>query len=239
MAWNTFWGAYDNTGPYANVVLGGDPSATGPFGIPLDNAHSGGYGYGVNFEDNGSYGVTFTLNLVGYAVSDSQQYIPNRYYVPYGGNYDYYLIISTSNNNQQSWSQLYRNRIFSHPGGANLCYASNWHIIAQASQWSGFFQLPTDTTHVKIELQGEDATLPHENIYSIEQIIPEFKPWAIRKSGQWNSLDRPSGKFQIRKSGSWVDKSTMSSAETGKANEGTSRIRRSGNWVGQGKVGNE
>lgn len=238
MAWNTFWGAYDNTGHYANVVLGGDPSATGPFGAPLTEAHNNGYGYGVEFTDNGSYGVTFKLNLVGYAVSDYQSYIANRYYVPYGGTYDYILIISTSNNNQQSWSQIYNQKIFSHAGGAPLCYRANWHTVAQQSQWSGFFQLPTDTTHVKIELKGEDATLPHENIYSIQQIIPEFKPWAIRKAKQWNSLNRPSGFFHIRKSGQWEDKSIMSGSETGQVNQGTSRIRKNNNWVGQGKVGN-
>lgn len=237
MAWNTFWGAFNNTGPYNNVVLGGSPSTTGPFNIPLGTAHNEGYGYGIEFTDNGAYGVTFKLNLVGYGVTDSQQYSPNQFYVPYGGNYDYYLIVSVSNNNQSSWRQIYRNRIFSHPGGANLCYASGWQTIAQKSQWSGFFQLPTNTTHVRIELQGAQVTLPHQNIYSIQQIIPDFKPWAVRKSGQFKTLDRPSGKFQIRKSGAWVNKSIMSTGETGQANEGVSRIRRSGTFVGQGKVG--
>ena len=237
MAWNTFWGAFNNTGPYYNIVLGGSPSNNGPFNIPLGTAHGSGYGYGIEFTDNGSYGVTFKLNLVGYSVSEAQQYVPNTHYVAYGGNYDYYLIVSVSNNNQSSWRQIYKNRIFSHPGGANLCYASGWQTIAQKSQWSGFFQLPTNTTHVKIELQGAAVTLPHQNIYSIQQIIPDFKPWAVRKSGQFKTLDRPSGKFQIRKSGAWVDKSIMSTGETGQANEGISRIRRSGNFVGQGKVG--
>lgn len=237
MAWNTFWGAFDNTGPYYNIVLGGSPSNNGPFNIPLGTAHGSGYGYGIEFTDNGSYGVTFKLNLVGYSVSEAQQYVPNTHYVAYGGNYDYYLIVSVSNNNQASWRQIYKNRIFSHPGGANLCYASGWQNIAKASQWSEFFQLPTNTTHVKIELQGAAVTLPHQNIYSIQQIIPDFKPWAVRKSGQFKTLDRPSGKFQIRKSGAWVDKSIMSTGETGQANEGVSRIRRSGTFVGQGKVG--
>ena len=237
MAWNTFWGAFNNTGPYYNIVLGGSPSNNGPFNIPLGTAHGSGYGYGIEFTDNGSYGVTFKLNLVGYSVSEAQQYVPNTHYVAYGGNYDYYLIVSVSNNNQASWRQIYKNRIFSHPGGSNLCYASGWQTIAQKSQWSGFFQLPTNTTHVKIELQGAAVTLPHQNIYSIQQIIPDFKPWAVRKSGQFKTLDRPSGKFQIRKSGAWVNKSIMSTGETGQANEGVSRIRRSGTFVGQGKVG--
>ena len=35
MAWQNFHGAYDNTGPYANVVLGGNPGDTADFGFPL------------------------------------------------------------------------------------------------------------------------------------------------------------------------------------------------------------
>ena len=58
MAWQYFYGAYDNTGPYANVVLGGSPDNTGPFGAPLATAHASGYGKGINFSDNGNYGVT-------------------------------------------------------------------------------------------------------------------------------------------------------------------------------------
>ena len=56
MAWQYFYGAYDNTGPYANVVLGGSPDNTGPFGAPLATAHASGYGKGINFTDNGVCG---------------------------------------------------------------------------------------------------------------------------------------------------------------------------------------
>lgn len=38
MAWQNFHGAYDNTGPYANVVLGGNPGDTADFGFPLATA---------------------------------------------------------------------------------------------------------------------------------------------------------------------------------------------------------
>lgn len=248
MAWQEFWGAYDNTGPYNNVVLGGSPNTTGPYGIPLTTAHNSGYGYGIQFTDNGNYGVTFQLNLVGYGVTDAETYHANQHYVVYGGTYDYFIKVSVSNNNQSSWTQLYYAKIFSHGGGWSLAYASDWTNVASRSQWSRFFQLPTDTTHVKIELLGEDATLPHENVYTIQQIIPEFKPWAIRKANQWKTLNRASGKFQIRdelvgtptaKAYDWNEKSIMSGNETGAKDKGTSRIRRSGSWVGQGKVGNQ
>ena len=154
MAWYEFWGAYNNTGPYANVVIGGSPNATGPYGAPLTEAHNAGYGRGIEFTDNGSYGVTFRLNLVGYAVTDAQQYLANSFYVNFGGNYRYRLVIHISNDNQATWRQIYSNFVFSHPSNWNLLYLSNWHQVAQASQWSQFFQLPRDTTHVRIELMG-------------------------------------------------------------------------------------
>lgn len=235
MAWNEFWGAYDNTGPYNNVVVGGSPNSTGPYGVPLGTAHSSGYGYGVQFTDNGNFNIKFELNLVSYSVTDSGQYRANQRYVTYGGTYDYYLTISTSNNNQSSWSQLYKNKVFVHSDSGALLYRSGWQQTV--SQWSGLFTIPTDTTHVKIELQGEDATFPHQNIYSISQIIPDFKPWAIRKNGQWKTLNRTSGWYKIRKNG-WTDKSIMNGNDTGKTNKGVARIRQSGSWKGQGKIGN-
>lgn len=239
MAWQYFYGAYNNTGPYANVVLGGSPDGSGPFGIDLTQAHSGGYGYGINFSDNGSYGVTFQLNLVGYAVTDSGAWVSSggAYVGTSSTVYRYYIIISVSTDNQTSWSQLTREQIFTHYGGMPMCYSAYWSNTASASQWSKFFQLPTNTTHVKIELQGEDVTFPYSNIYSISQVIPDFRPWAIRKSGSFKSLNASSGFLKIRKSGTWQDIAKYSFDKVGKENQGSSRIRKSGKWVGQGKWG--
>ena len=196
MAWQNFHGAYDNTGPYANVVLGGNPGDTADFGFPLAIAHSKGYGKGINFSDDGNYGVTFTLDLVGYGVTDAGKYTGNGKYVQYGGRYNYILIISVSNNNKASWRQIYNQVIFSHADTWPLAYSSGWETVAQNSQWSGKLQLPTDTTHVKVELRGEDATFPYENIYSIQQVIPDFRPWAVRKGSIFYSLDRATGWFK-------------------------------------------
>lgn len=85
---------------------------------------------------------------------------------------------------------------------------------------------------------GEEATLPHHNIFSIRQIIPDFKPWAVRRSNRWWSLNKaPNGRFLIRKGGAWQDRSTQSADDTGKENRGKSRIRKGGKWVGQAQVG--
>lgn len=235
MAWQNFHGAYNNTGPYANVVLGGNPGNTADFGFPLATAHAKGYGKGINFSDDGNYGVTFTLDLVGYGVTDAGTYTGNVKYVQYGGRYNYILIISVSNNNKASWREIYNQVIFSHADTWSLAYSSGWETVAQNSQWSSKLQLPTDTTHVKVELRGEDATFPYENIYSIQQIIPEFRPWEVRKGGKFLTCNRNTGFTRIRKNGSWQDINKMT--ESGQTNKGTSRIRHRNNWVGQKKVG--
>ena len=66
---------------------------------------------------------------------------------------------------------------------------------------------------------------------------PDIKPWSIRKSGTFKTLNVPSGIFQIRKGGSWVNKSKMPVTAVNVTNQGTSRIRNSGNWRGQNKFG--
>ena len=238
MTWQYFYGAYDNTGPYANVVLGGSPDNTGPFGAPLATAHASGFGKGINFSDDGNYGVTFILDLVGYAVTDAQQYTADGYYVgDTSQQYNYYIIISKSTDNQKSWTQLTREKIFTHTGQMPLNYRQGWQNTARASQWSKFIQLSNDTTHVKIELQGEDVTLPYSNIYTIQQVIPDFRPWGIRKSGILKSLNKDSGFLKIRKSNTWKDIQKYSYDKVGKENQGTSRIRKNGKWLGQGKIG--
>lgn len=237
MAWVDFWGAYNNTGPYNNVVLGGSPNSTGPYGAPLDTAHAAGFGRGIHFSDDGNYGVTFQLDLVPYAVTDAGAYRPNQAYVPFGGNYRYRLVVSTSNNDQASWNEIYNQFIFSHPDTWSMIYKVGWDATARASQWTQFFQLPKDTTHVKIELMGEEATFPHQNIYSIQQIIPDFRPWAVRKNGRFLSCDRATGFFKKRSGGQWKDVPKYAVDQAGKDNAGTSRIRKGRKWKGQVKVG--
>lgn len=64
-----------------------------------------------------------------------------------------------------------------------------------------------------------------------------FKPWAIRKSGIWKSLDNPTGRFSIRSKGRWFDKSEDSLADVGKVDKGHNRIRKNNQFKQQGKLG--
>ena len=67
---------------------------------------------------------------------------------------------------------------------------------------------------------------------------PAFiKPWSIRKSGTFKTLNVPSGNFKKRSSGSWVDKSQHSISSVNAINSGVARIRKSGSWRGQNKFG--
>lgn len=66
-----------------------------------------------------------------------------------------------------------------------------------------------------------------------------IRPWAIRKSGTWKSLQTLNTRFKIRKSGNWktMPDENVESAKVGQANYSPSRIRKSGTWKAQGKVG--
>lgn len=79
---------------------------------------------------------------------------------------------------------------------------------------------------------------PTEPVPPTPPVDTDIKPWAIRKSNTWKTLDRPSGFFKIRRAVNFVDKSTSAISTVGKVDKGTHRIRKSGDWVGQNKIGN-
>ena len=64
-----------------------------------------------------------------------------------------------------------------------------------------------------------------------------IKPWAIRKSGTFKTLNRPSGFFKRRVNGSFTDKSNQHVYDINKPNQGSHRIRKTSVWTGQNKIG--
>lgn len=60
---------------------------------------------------------------------------------------------------------------------------------------------------------------------------PNYKPMSIRKNGVYKSLDKNNGFIKIRKSNSYVDKTTESKGTQLQSNKGHNRIRRSGSWL--------
>lgn len=240
ITWREFHGGYNNTGNFNNVVLAGAPGGSGFGGVPLSISHASNVGYGVGFD--GTYeSIDFRLNLVGIATNDSGVYLPDQRYVHYGGTYDWFIDIQYSTNSQSSWNTLVpHTKIFSHDASQDweLCYRGTWLRTAQNSQWViNNLVLPKNTTHVRISLTGDNPTQSTWVVYPIDQIIPEYTPMSIRKSGVQKSLDK-GGIIRIRKNGSWVTVAKLSVGNSGKPNVGTSRIRKSGTWLQQAKIGN-
>ncbi|WP_321383198.1 hypothetical protein [uncultured Enterococcus sp.] len=264
MEWHEIYGGYAHTGNYGDVYLMGSPNSriTNFNGdVPLDEAHSNGFGYGIGFENDG-YDVTIALNLVTVSMQRGDGLIPRIYnrpgeaqdgcYVFESGEYHWVFQIDVSADNQGSWTNLHRGISFTHqwqfqhiysPGGSTASWghyynpAHNWLHTARNSQFQRMFPIPENTTHVRFTITGEDSAYVGSAIFPIEVLIPDFRPMAIRKSGKFLTLDRETGFLNRRVNGSWEEIPKMKLGEQGEANVGTSRIRKGGTWKGQSKIG--
>ena len=229
-------GGFNNTGNFNNVVLCGAPSSTGFGGVPLSTAHASGVGRGLTFDGSRS-NFRLGLNLVGIATNDSGAYVPNQRYVHYGGTYDWFIDIHYSTNNGASWvGMINHEKIFIHDASQDwdLCYRSTWLRTAQNSQWSrNGLSVPANTTHLRISISGEEPTQSTWVVYTFSQLIPTYKPMAIRKSGSWQTLNRTSGFIRRRIGGTWVDRSNEQNDTAGSNNVGHNRVRKSGTWKQQ------
>lgn len=233
--WNECWGTYAATGPYNNVVMGGS-GASSMYGLDLRPAKGAGYGNGVRFTYNSDTNVVkVEINLIGYACDSNFQYIPNQHYVVGNFTYDWYCDFYYSTDGGHHYQSIKTDKVASHASTQTLAYTGNWGL--SNVNYSTNLTLPQNFTHVKIEVRGEEPAQRHQNIYTREIVISTFKPWAIRKSGGFKTLDVASGFFKIRKSNNWNDKSEMSLSDVNKPNAGTARIRKSGIWKGQAKQG--
>lgn len=235
MSWAECWGTYAATGPYNNVVMGGT-SAGSMYGLDLTQAHNGGYGKGIEFTYHADTNtVDAHINLVGYGCDTSMSYIANQHYVTGNFTYDWYMDFYYSTDGGNNYTLVSQDKVAEHASTQNLAYGTNWYL--STIDYTKTVSLPADFTHVKIEVRGDTPAQRHQNIYTREIVISTFKPWAIRKSSVFKSLDVTSGWFKIRKSGSWTDKSEMLLSEANQPNVGVSRIRKSGTWRGQSKIG--
>lgn len=313
MAWIEAWGTYARSGAQYDVAMVGSP--TSALGIDLSKARSAGYGHGIQFTPTNAdkTSIKIDLSLIGISTlnarwvgrNDTGYASPDGYIYAPGWTYLWFGELWYSTDGGKTYKDIKRGfQLAAHSTPMALAYnddprISNWKNAN--IKWSGTVNLPSDFTHLKFEVRGEDPAQRHQNIYTREQVIsggdpepepePEpdhttkwvnngkdlappvldfefhgpkdfepnykyggytdtgltrthnyikyIKPWAIRKSGRFKTLDRPSGFFRIRKSGSWVDKSRHLETDVGKENQGTSRIRKSGKWLGQNRVGED
>lgn len=236
MTWVECWGTYAATGPYNNVVMGGS-GANSMYGLDLTPAKGAGYGNGIRFTYNSETNIVkVEINLIGYGSDPNNNYIPNQEYVHGDFTYDWYVDVWYSTDNQANWTKTKTELCARHNSNQTLAYKGNWGL--SNINWSANVNLPSNFTHVKVEVRGDEPAQRHQNIYTREIVIQSFKPWAIRKNNQFKSLDVSSGFYKIRKSNNWVDKSEMMLSDINRDNAGTARIRKSGTWKGQNKIGN-
>lgn len=236
MAWYECWGTYSATGPYNNVAMGGNPQSS-IHGLDLNPAKGAGYGKGIEFRQNPD-GIYVHVNLIGYAIDTSVRALLGQSYVRFGGTYDWYADYWVSRDGGRSWETIgYNVLVARHNDNQSLAYTGNWGL--SNIDWSNNIKINGNWTHFKIEVRGDEPGQRHQNIYTYEQVAKsdDIKPWAIRKSNVFKTLNVASGWFKIRKSNNWTDKSKMLESDVNKDNAGTSRIRRSGTWKGQNKIG--
>lgn len=237
LPWHSFYGTYQHTGPYYNVALVGSPNASGTFGIPLTQAHNKNLGYGILFEQIENTTVRATINLIAGAITDSKTWASSSpSYAQYGGRYNWRLQIDVSSNGGKSYTKkIYDKWIFSHADTWGMAYNGSWETTARNSQWQGNLSIPNGTTHVRFLLTGEDVFVQEAVVFPIEEIIPEARPWAVRKGGRFLSCDRETGWSARRNSGDdwtrYTDKFVG-----GQEGVGYAKIRHT-KWVGQKKIG--
>lgn len=96
-------------------------------------------------------------------------------------------------------------------------------------------QETADNTQLKIHYEYPNGEYQNSTI-TLGGVIynptpPNYVPMAIRKSNNWKSLNKNHGFIQIRKGGTWQDKSKENNNTKRQANHGHNRIRRSGAWL--------
>lgn len=227
MAWYTCWGTYSAMGPYNNVAMGGSPDST-LHGLDLNPAKGAGYGKGIEFRQEG-YTIFTHVNLIGYALDAQGNAHLNQHYVNFGGQYNWYVDTWVSRDNQQSWEQVRLGiLVASHNSNQTLAYTGNWGL--SNVNWSEYFLIKGKWTHFKIEVRGEEPAQRYQNIYTYEQVtVDSVKPYAIRKSEHFKTLNRQSGFFKVRKNNQFTDKSKQEN----------NKIRKSRDWKNQNKIGEE
>ena len=249
--WHNIHGGWERSGGVRlNVLLLGSPNNFGSFGIDLRRAHEENFGRGVRFEyernEDRSYRVNFILNLVTCGVFDdgTPDYNSPSYVGSGTMRYLWRCVISTSTNNQISWNPIFNDIIFDHPWNTAHIYSNgivgggNWQNTARLSQWNRWINnIPSNTTHIKIEIAGHNANFHDETIFPLSDIIPEFRPMAIRQGSTWRSLDNPTGFLNRRSGNSWEAIPLINRSVEGALNEGSSRIRRNTGWHAQSRIG--
>lgn len=258
MAWQIIVGSYaPSATTRGDVILAGGPNfhslAGGPPAIP---ENYDGWGRGCQLIPvSGGYNVELDLIQYGLAAEN------NQWNIPAGTYWDKYPLDGTSANTYVWFIEIDVSTDFPADGtkanyvnqlkeilpntdwhGGNPLYANaGWTKTAYHNQIIPNFVLKSEEVDrwVRVKIYGEDADVKYirESYFKLEDAIDEFRPFAMRKNGEFISLNSKGGFLKQRNNGKWVDIKLISYDDAAKENKGTSRIRHNGKWTAQSIIG--
>ena len=248
-----FYGGYAKSGNAQDVALVGGETKPYPFGVNLERANKSGFAKGIRFKNNDRV-VTLECSLAPIVLNfKTAKPIYDKTYVNYGGKYDWFMEIATSNDpNAKSDDSKYKviqnEKVLTHNWYLPFLYKEDgqggltWRNGCKSSSFSKTFTVGENVKWVRFILSGDNPKYPKSIYLKIEQIIlppkpQKFRPMAIRKGQTFKSLNTSSGFLKIRKSGAFQDIELMKFTDTNNANMGSCQIRKGGVFVGQGKIG--
>ncbi|MGG5368357.1 immunoglobulin-like domain-containing protein [Enterococcus sp. DIV0240a] len=258
MAWQTIVGSYaPSASTRGDVILAGGSDfhslAGGPPAIPSNYA---GWGRGCQLlPTDGGYSVELDLIQYGLAAEN------NQWGIQAGTYWDKYPLDGTSANTYVWYIEIAVSTDFPTDGtkanyvnqlkevlpntdwhGGDILYANDgWTKTAYHNQVLPGFVLKSEAVDrwVRVKIYGEDADEQYirESYFKLEDAISLFRPFAIRKSGKFLSLDNNGGFLQIRKTNTWKNIELISYDDVGKEGKGTSQMRKEGKWVAHRRFG--
>lgn len=113
--------------------------------------------------------------------------------------------------------------------------AQEFTVTVQPEERSSASALNINVTYPNGEFENNNF---YVGIFLYNNFKKAVKPWAIRKSRIFKTLNRQSGFFKQRKDG-WKDVSGQPTTAVGKSVSAPHRIRKSGQWLGQGQIGQQ
>lgn len=251
-----FYGGYAKSGNAQDVALVGGETKPYPFGVNLERANKSGFAKGIRFKNNDRV-VTLECSLAPIVLNfKTAKPIYDKTYVNYGGKYDWFLEIATSDDpnaksDDSKYKTIQNEKVLTHNWYLPFLYKEDgqggltWRNGCKSSSFSKTFTVGENVKWVRFILSGDNPKYPKSIYLKIEQIIlpppppkpKKFRPFAIRKGQIFKSLNTESGFLKIRKSGSFQDIELMKFTDTNNANMGSCQIRKGGVFVGQGKFG--
>lgn len=187
MTWRDAWGTFARNGAQYDVAMVGGPGSK-VLGLPLATAHASNLGRGIRFTSLNNEGtiVRVELSLVGVSI-DSNRWnglprsgytSPNGDITGTGWTYQWFADIHYSTDGGLTYKETpaVGTNVASHATPMALAYHTQsgvkpWTeaVIERSFRVEG---LPSNFTHLKVEVRGDVPGARHVNIYTREQVVP-------------------------------------------------------------------